>query len=480
MSNPRANIRCLHRAARFFLFATLAAIPAAAHPLFAADKPVQVYILSGQSNMVGIGQVVSGSTRWGDEFSDPVVSIYEGEYDTSKDYDSLEPIRTMPVGKFGGTDPEKYPAEGTQIVRGFFTPKNSGVYQFSSGWGEASYNIMIVNGIEAYRREPGADAQHKDVKLAGGEKVPFSITYFEPNGRGLGWITRMDVPGTLTTLVKQQGEFPYLLDEDGEWLSRDDVWYRGVVTAGANKWLAPGCGATPSMIGPELGFGHKVGDLHAAPVLIIKAAQGNRSLGWDFLPPGSERFEIDGTVFAGYKDPKSSWPVGEEPEKGGWYAGKQYDDCVNAAKEVLADFDGNFPHWAGRGYEIAGFGWFQGHKDAGSEIHAARYEMNLVNLIKALRGDFDAPDAPFVIAVGCGSEAREGNALTVANAQLAVCGSAGNYPEFKGNVITVDTRDYFPDAAESPMNQGYHYHQNAGAYMRIGEAMGRGMVELKK
>jgi len=29
-----------------------------------------------------------------------------------------------------------------------------------------------------------------------------------------------------------------------------------------------------------------------------------------------------------------------------------------------------------------GFGWWQGHKDTGNEIHAQRYEQNLVHLIK--------------------------------------------------------------------------------------------------
>ena len=31
----------------------------------AADKPVKVYILSGQSNMVGMGDIRGGSSRWG-------------------------------------------------------------------------------------------------------------------------------------------------------------------------------------------------------------------------------------------------------------------------------------------------------------------------------------------------------------------------------------------------------------------------------
>lgn len=37
--------------------------------------PVKVYILSGQSNMVGIGQVDAGAHRWGKEFINPVLSV---------------------------------------------------------------------------------------------------------------------------------------------------------------------------------------------------------------------------------------------------------------------------------------------------------------------------------------------------------------------------------------------------------------------
>ena len=71
-----------------------------------------------------------------------------------------------------------------------------------------------------------------------------------------------------------------------------------------------------------------------------------------------------------------------------------------------------------------------------------------------------------------------GNALTVANAQLAVSGDTGKYPEFKGNVKTVETRDFWRDAEVSPRNQGFHYNQNGETYMLVGEAMGRGMLEL--
>ncbi len=57
-----------------------------------ADKPVKVYILSGQSNMVGIGQAnPSGMTRYNtyvsaeeDAKQGATLSIYRGAYDPTE------------------------------------------------------------------------------------------------------------------------------------------------------------------------------------------------------------------------------------------------------------------------------------------------------------------------------------------------------------------------------------------------------------
>jgi hypothetical protein len=50
--------------------------------------------------------------------------------------------------------------------------------------------------------------------------------------------------------------------------------------------------------------------------------------------------------------------------------------------------------------------------------------------------------------------------------------------EFKGNVKSVDVRDLYPEPEKSPKSEGYHYHVNGGAYLEMGEAMGRAMLEL--
>lgn len=77
--------------------------------LAAPEGPVKVYILSGQSNMVGIGQVTSDGVRWGNEFLDPALSVHEGEYDPKADYDSLKPAKTLKLDSFGGVSPTPFP-----------------------------------------------------------------------------------------------------------------------------------------------------------------------------------------------------------------------------------------------------------------------------------------------------------------------------------------------------------------------------------
>lgn len=454
-----------------------------------SSKPVKVYILSGQSNMVGIGQVASGTERYTGYYvsREPgaaqglTVSVYAGAYDPATNYDNLTPAKTevAPFGSANGDWPT-YSGARTDVARGYFEAPATGKYKFSPGWSESTYNVMELDGKEVYRRNVGEDISvNETVEVVAGQRYPVKITFFK-TGHVAAWIRNVGVPGTLETVTREDGLFPHLIDDAGNWTVRNDVWYKGVVTATANKWLTVGCGAGDNSLGPELGFGHVMGYYHDEPVLLIKASQGNRSLAWDILPPGSERYIVDGVTYAGYGDKDLSWSEGEGPkEEGDWYAGKQYDDFVAAIHDVLDNFATLFPNWANQGYEIAGFAWFQGHKDQGNTVHAERYEHNLVNLIKAYRNEFNAPDAPFVIAtIGFDGWQLSGDALKVANGQLAVSGETGNYPEFSGNVLTVETRDFWRDASISPKNQGYHYNQNAETYMLVGEALGKGMVEL--
>jgi len=73
-----------------------------------------------------------------------------------------------------------------------------------------------------------------------------------------------------------------------------------------------------------------------------------------------------------------------------------------------------------------------------------------------------------------------GNHKKIADAQLAVSGEKGKYPDFKGNVRTIEIRDFWKEPEVSPRNQDFHYNGNAETYLMVGDAIGRGMVKLKK
>jgi hypothetical protein len=158
--------------------------------------------------------------------------------------------------------------------------------------------------------------------------------------------------------------------------------------------------------------------------------------------------------------------------------GKQYDDDVKNCKTVLKDLGTYYP--GASNYEIAGFLWWQGHKDQNAAL-AGKYEENLVRLIHCLRNDFNAPTAKFVLAtVGFDGAAMKGHVLTILNAQLAVSGETGKYPEFEGNVKAIDARPFWREKDQSPVQQHHHYHQNAETFYEVGRAMGEAMVELLK
>jgi Carbohydrate esterase, sialic acid-specific acetylesterase len=278
---------------------------------------------------------------------------------------------------------------------------------------------------------------------------------------------------SLEKAVKEKKKYPYLIDSAGAWVERKDVRFVQYMSGKGmlrNEFLV----AKPGNVGIEYGVGHALGNTIDAPVMILKCAIGNRSLGWDLLPPGSARFEEGDKVYAGYKDSPDSWPKGTEPKPINWYAGKQYDDDVANAKKAISDLATHYP--GATKVEVAGFFFWQGEKDAYSPVNSARYEQNLVNFIRSVRKDFNAPKAKFVLAtMGEATKDMTNNTGKVLAGHLAVDGESGKYPEFKGNVATV----YTHDMAQGGGGNG-HYGGNSEVYMDVGEAMGKSMCELLK
>ncbi len=312
---------------------------------------------------------------------------------------------------------------------------------------------------------PDPDGKPADMS----KPVQVFILMGQSNMLGFGRVAG-DGEGSLEFAVKSKGLYPYLIDGQGNWTVRKDVRNVRVMNFKdyTNEWMT----ISGSHIGPEIGIGHYVGQVLDEPVLILKSCIGNRSLGWDLLPPGTEPYEYNGTMMPGYRgtpeDPRGN---GQKVE-GKWYAGKQYDDDTDSAKQVLADLQKYYP--GATSYEIAGFLFWQGAKDTGSEAHAQRYEFNLVNFIKALRADFNAPEALFVLAtMGQGVKGGKDTSGLITDAQLAVDGENGKYPEFKGNVAT-----FYSHPVSKGGSANGHYGGHAETYMNVGEGMGRAMAKL--
>ena len=253
--------------------------------------------------------------------------------------------------------------------------------------------------------------------------------------------------GSLEYLARQRPDSAYgrLLNDNGEWNVRDDVWIHYLDRKGP---LRPGFGSGEDRIGPELGFGTVVGDHFNEPVLLIKLAWGGKSLAVDFRPPSA----------------------------GGDGPGVYYQELITRTQYVLAHVADEFPQLAGMQPQLVGIGWHQGWNDRINQSFNEAYETNLAHLIRDLRRDLNAPNVPFVIAeTGMSGETEtHPRALSLMKAQAAVA----EHEEFRGNVGFVGTRSFYRPVEDSPSRQSYHWNSNAETYYLIGEGMGQKMLEL--
>ena len=230
--------------------------------------------------------------------------------------------------------------------------------------------LVLVSAVHAL---PDPDGKPADMS----EPVQVFIIMGQSNTLEFGKV-KGDKEGSLEHAVKEEQLYPFMVDESGNWTTRMDVRNVHVMGSGGpgktsvkrNDWLT----VSGSKIGIETGIGHHLGNALDAPVLILKSSIGNRSLGWDLLPPGSPRHEVETTdrktgkkitlVTPAHKDEVRypSWTKGEvpAPPKHNWHAGLQYLGDVDRAQKALAELNKYYPE--ATNYEVAGFLWWQGRQ----------------------------------------------------------------------------------------------------------------------
>lgn len=274
--------------------------------------------------------------------------------------------------------------------------------------------------------------------------------------------------------------------KDDKWVERPDVWVKFLDRKGN---LTVGFGS-PKCVGPELEFGTVVGNTYDEQVLLIKTAWGGRSLYRDFRPPsaGLPAGEVLEKMLADAqkRNPKATMEDIRKP------FGAAYRDMLKEVNDTLADIKKHFPAYAGQGYELSGFVWFQGWNDMISADATKEYAANLGHFIRDVRKDLKAPKLPVLVGeMGVDGLNAAGNVKAFKAAQA----KGADAPEFKGNVALVKTDAFWDLEAEAVFKKGwrenidewnkvgsdypYHYLGSAKTMMKIGRALGEAMVELR-
>jgi alpha-galactosidase len=373
--------------------------------------------------------------------------------------------------------------------------------------------------------------------------------------------------GTLDAVINYpdtHDQFKHL-KPDGKWLVRDDVYVtylcrQGLPEGGSNYGpLTVGFGSFKRnkadrnkpfrCIGPELGIGMLLGDYYEDPVLLIKAAWGGKSVKHNFLPPSAmpsdeeirakheeimqryaaakKRFEgaqkryeaakAEGKK-AGRRPKEPRVPPDYETYKASF--GAYYGKILEEYEKVIGDIKTYVPGYdVAKGYDLAGFVWFQGWNDGCSG--SPRYTELMAHFIKDTRKALNTPDLPFVIGeLGVDGLEPIKWVATFRKQQAAIAA----LPEFKGAVRFARTahcqyrspydmtekwkefqrlakinaakpkddptyvRRFFDDqwvkkyARELAFtsDKRYHYGGSGRTYYEMGLSMGNAMVELLK
>ncbi|MEI6176842.1 MAG: sialate O-acetylesterase [Verrucomicrobiota bacterium] len=307
-----------------------------------------------------------------------------------------------------------------------------------------------------------AGAEAKPIKvfiLAGQSNMegPANISTFDYIG---------DDPTTAPMLKMMRGA-------DGKPATCKGVWISYLTGAGENNFTLNGnltagygsmWGADPTKpgdkIGPEFTFGLTMDKAFDEPVLIIKAAWGGKSLHTDFRPPSAGPYLIPKeTQELWDKHPQGAHGIPKAEDRPKWNAektaatGVYYRLMIEHVKKILSNPKQVMPDYnATQGYEIAGFAWLQGFNDmVDGQVYPnfekpdrfAMYSDLLAKFIRDVRKDLKAPKMPFVIGVmGVGGLKDQSTSMVAFRQAMA---APAEMPEFKGNVIAVQTAPFWSD-----------------------------------
>jgi hypothetical protein len=226
-------------------------------------------------------------------------------------------------------------------------------------------------------------------------------------------------------------------------------------------------------IGPEFTFGIYLEKELKQPILIIKTAWGGRSLNTEFRPPSAGPYKLPKEIQELWdKHPQGAHGIPKLEDRKKWQADKDaatgvfYRMMIEHVRNVTKDIKRVCPEYDEKaGYELAGFVWLQGFNDLvdGTTYpgpnQPGKYDLYsdlLAKFIRDVRKDLSAPKMPFVIGVlGVGGESEN---VIFRKAMAA----PADMPEFKGNVVAVETAPFWDHAIAAAQPKQSEYNNIVG------------------
>ena len=245
--------------------------------------------------------------------------------------------------------------------------------------------------------------------------------------------------------------------------------------------LGVGYGGGGKKLGPEFGFGLSMAQKIEGPILLIKTSWGGKSINYNFRPPSAGPYQLN--------DKEKNGGKADEIKKN---AGLNYRMMNESIQNVLSNLKENHPAYdADAGYEIAGFVWFQGYNDQFSDEFRDNYKDNMISFIKDVRKEYKMPKMPFVIGVlGTGRTAEKVGENAVSLGQR----EAAKAPDFKGNVVSVESYKDYSNFSHEIFSKGwpkhyhewdtvgsdrpYHYLGSGTFFVRLGDSFANAMADL--
>ncbi|MFC2097850.1 sialate O-acetylesterase [Bacteroidota bacterium] len=277
--------------------------------------------------------------------------------------------------------------------------------------------------------------------------------------------------------------------------------------------LSIGYGVRYTTIGPEYGFGIAIEEKLDANILIIKCSWGGTALASAWRPPSAPPYiesdeekmirearntalktkaKAEGTEFK---------PIEAKyfPSPGICWTEYHFDEHI---KKILANPGKYHPGYDENiGYEIAGLVWFQGHNDL---YDGKEYKETMRYFIHDIRRIFETPNMPVVMGTVSTEIFKERIKLSeLVKSQIAVA----EFSEFKGNVTTINTLPFYPteltilddimrkarkddpdyktsekytrwNKYKGISNAGYHYMGSAEFFTMLSDAFANAMVKM--